>query len=223
MKKLLLISTFIVLLFSRANSQCTAGFSYQLFSTQLPAYVYFTDSSLGSIVTWTWDFGDGTAPVTTQNPSHTYVAPGNYLACLMISDGISCFDTLCQMISIPVPPPVDIQYFNDSAGSYFCTFPDSVQFDFYGYTYGYLQTDSAKIELQFGDGTDTTYYYLLTNSFFSGYISHTYSGPGTYNAALKVIGPDGSFDTAFAQPVVINSTCGNISGTVYQDLNGNCI
>src|SRR5947207_1249524 len=149
MKKLLLLSTIIVLFLSRANAQCTAGFSYQLVSTQLPAYAYFTDSSSGAIVTWSWDFGDGTAPATSMNPSHTYVAPGTYNVCLMVSDGLGCSDTLCQPLVIAVPPPVEIQYFNDSMGSYYCTYPDTVQFDFYGYTYGYLPTDSAKIELQF--------------------------------------------------------------------------
>src|SRR3989449_451082 len=41
----------------------------------------FTDQSSdpdGTIATWRWDFGDGSAAGTTRNPSHTYSAGGSY-------------------------------------------------------------------------------------------------------------------------------------------------
>lgn len=44
-----------------------------------PLTVTFTDSSTQSPTAWAWDFeNDGTVDATTQNPSHTYTAPGTY-------------------------------------------------------------------------------------------------------------------------------------------------
>src|SRR5207302_9681037 len=49
----------------------------------------FTDQSSdpdGTIATWHWDFGDGTTPVTTRNPSHTYSTGGSYTVTLTVKD-----------------------------------------------------------------------------------------------------------------------------------------
>ena len=46
---------------------------------------------------------------------------------------------------------------------------------------------------------------------------------GIYNAALIVTGPDNTTITSTAVPIVVSSSCGNISGTVYNDANGNCL
>ncbi|OWY23319.1 PKD domain-containing protein [Sphingobacteriales bacterium UPWRP_1] len=47
-------------------------------------------------VNYSWDFGDGTPPVTDLYPTHTYTADGLYQACCTISypDG-SCLQTAC--------------------------------------------------------------------------------------------------------------------------------
>ena len=51
-------------------------------------------SSLGSFapagvaLAYRWSFGDG-AISTAPNPTHTYAAPGTYLAQLMVADGLS--------------------------------------------------------------------------------------------------------------------------------------
>jgi PKD repeat protein len=52
-----------------------------------PLAVSFTDLSTGSPTTWSWDFGDGSAPSTQQNPNHTYSATGAYDVSLTVSDG----------------------------------------------------------------------------------------------------------------------------------------
>lgn len=41
----------------------------------------------GGIVGYSWDFGDGTAPSTSPNPTHTYTQPGSYTATLTVTDG----------------------------------------------------------------------------------------------------------------------------------------
>ncbi len=38
----------------------------------------FTDTSANAPTSWRWNFGDNTAEVTAQNPSHTYAAAGTY-------------------------------------------------------------------------------------------------------------------------------------------------
>jgi PKD repeat protein/plastocyanin len=46
-----------------------------------------TDPDQGDTVSYSWDFGDGSAASTEQNPSHTYAQAGDYTAKLTVSDG----------------------------------------------------------------------------------------------------------------------------------------
>ena len=64
----------------------------------------FTDLSTttaGVIVSWEWDFGDGTLD-NNQNPIHTYAFPGNYTVCLTITTSGGCNSTTCQTVSFTV-------------------------------------------------------------------------------------------------------------------------
>ena len=44
----------------------------------------FTDTSIGTITAWAWNFGDGTTS-TEQNPSHTFTSSGLYNVTLTAS------------------------------------------------------------------------------------------------------------------------------------------
>jgi PKD repeat protein len=57
-------------------------------SGPIPLTVHFTGSAAGGTApyTWSWDFGDGSAPVTTQNAQHTYAAEGTYTVSLTVRD-----------------------------------------------------------------------------------------------------------------------------------------
>jgi len=61
--------------------------------------VRFTDTSTGPIVSWTWDFGDGSAPVSwSTRPgegavSHTYGVAGSYTVALAVTDSTGASDT----------------------------------------------------------------------------------------------------------------------------------
>ncbi len=48
--------------------------------------VTFTDASTNNPTTWSWDFGDGTAAVTEQNPTHVYATAGTYTVSLSASN-----------------------------------------------------------------------------------------------------------------------------------------
>lgn len=45
-----------------------------------------TDLSVGA-TTWSWDFGDGSAPVNTQNATHAYTTSGTYVITLIAGNG----------------------------------------------------------------------------------------------------------------------------------------
>ncbi|MCF8371808.1 MAG: PKD domain-containing protein [Bacteroidales bacterium] len=66
--------------------------------------VYFTDLSIGSVVSWQWDFGDGSVS-NLQNPQHTYQNPGSYSISLIVADTLQS-DTLVKSDYIIVVPPV---------------------------------------------------------------------------------------------------------------------
>lgn len=65
----------------------------------------FTDLSTGdaSITSWVWNFGDGTSD-TTENPSHTYGAPGEYMIYHSVTDARGCFHAISDTITVrPLP------------------------------------------------------------------------------------------------------------------------
>jgi PKD repeat protein len=67
-----------------ANTPPTADYSFEISSLK----VTFTDGSIdsdGTIVSWFWDFGDGTSN-TPQNPRHRYRNPGTYTVTLTVTD-----------------------------------------------------------------------------------------------------------------------------------------
>lgn len=50
-----------------------------------PLEVTFTDRSLGAIIGWEWDFGDGGSSME-QSPVHTYTSTGNFNVTLTVTD-----------------------------------------------------------------------------------------------------------------------------------------
>lgn len=64
-----------------------ADFTADASSGAAPLEVQFTDLSSGGwygIVSWSWDFGDGSPYSDERNPQHTYDAPGTYRVTLTI-------------------------------------------------------------------------------------------------------------------------------------------
>ena len=88
---------------------CHAQFTYYADTSNTGNIIQFIDQSTagtGSIVSWKWDFGDG-SPVqvivypANPNVTHTYLLPGTYTACLTIHGSDStCYDQTCQSISV---------------------------------------------------------------------------------------------------------------------------
>jgi PKD repeat protein len=70
-----------------------ANFSATGASGAAPRLVNFTDTSFtstpGGVTGWSWDFeNDGIIDSNLQNPSHTYLVPGDYSVALTVTDGV---------------------------------------------------------------------------------------------------------------------------------------
>ena len=66
-----------------------------------------TDSD-GIISTYAWDFGDGSAGSNLQNPTHTYIAAGNYTAILTVTDDEGATNTDTVAITVTNPSGSDL-------------------------------------------------------------------------------------------------------------------
>jgi uncharacterized repeat protein (TIGR01451 family) len=119
---------------------------------------------------------------------------------------------------------VDLQFAGDSSWTNSCSVPDTVFLMIWGTATGYLPTDSLHFEINFGDGTDSSYYMPNTPNgsiYFQDYFEHIFTLPGAYQVQYIVTGPDGSSDTLTDQ-VLVGASCGDISGQIYADANGDC-
>lgn len=67
----------------------------------VPHTVSFTDQSSGLPTSWSWDFGDGESS-TDQNPIHTYVTTGDFVATLTASNAQGS-DSATTTISVDSP------------------------------------------------------------------------------------------------------------------------
>jgi hypothetical protein len=62
--------------FSVGGAPPTPGFTWSPLDPTVSEQIQFTDSSVGSPISWAWSFGDGTTS-SSQNPVHTYGTSGD--------------------------------------------------------------------------------------------------------------------------------------------------
>ncbi|HPS73668.1 MAG TPA: PKD domain-containing protein, partial [Bacteroidales bacterium] len=166
-----------------------------------------TSMNLGSIATWSWNFGDGTPavtdPITTQ---HLFPAPGVYTVTLTVADTNGCMNTISHTIEVhPLPVP----NFTWNAPNCQST---AVQFTDLSYVPAGFTGYVAKWVWDFGDGTTQTI--LLPTS---PNVLHTFTGPGTaYTVRLTVWSNDSC--TAFIEKTV-NLIPAPIANFTYSTIN----
>ena len=69
------------------------------------AFTDLSSISVGSIASWSWDFGDGVGTSNLQNPAYQYSAAGNYDVKLEVTSVLGCIDSLTKEVQI-LPLPV---------------------------------------------------------------------------------------------------------------------
>ncbi len=138
-----------------------------------------TDPTTATILSWSWNFGDGGVASGAQNPTHAYADTGYYQPLLTVTDNAGCIDTASRPIQITNP----IANFG-GIDSFYCpgvplNFTDSSQ----GYNLSYLWT--------FGDPASGA-----SNSSTLPAPAHTFGSSGqTYTVAEQVTDKNNCFNT----------------------------
>ncbi len=168
------------------NQAPTAAFTF----TTSDLTANFTDTSTdldGTIVAWSWNFGDGTTS-TLQNPSHTYTIAGTYAVSLEVTDNGYTTNSTSQNVTVTsnLPnqaPTADFTYTTN------------------GLTVSLTDTSSDSDGTivawgwNFGDGTTST----AQNP------SHTYAADGTYTVSLVVTDNDSATSNTATMNVTVTT------------------
>ena len=141
---------------------------------------HFSDASTngdGSIIYYSWAYGDGLGATATATPSHKYGASGSYSVTLLVTDDRGVRDRITKTITVmgspqqpSGPPSAD---FNHSCSGLVCSFSDASSGNIGHYSWAY------------GDGLGAT---ATTNP------THRYGAPGSYDVTLLVTAEDGHRD-----------------------------
>ncbi|HEY0611835.1 MAG TPA: PKD domain-containing protein [Chitinophaga sp.] len=158
------------------------------------AVIKFTDRSTGGKypLSYTWNFGDGSANATTADPLHSFANTGIYHVCLAVRDSAGCTSSYCE--DITVVRPVDTSSscnvtagfrYEPAAGT-----PAEVHF------FNLSNPDTAKLRWNFGDGS-------LPDS--SNTSVHIFASPGSYNVCLTASAKPGCQQT-YCDTVTVSPT-----------------
>lgn len=143
-----------------------------------------TSTSVGNIVSWSWDFGNGNVS-TLQNPSYLYGSVGAYPVTLVITTDSGCTASFTDTVNV-----VELPVANFSADSVCLgittTFTDNSTFNSLG--------NITQRSWYFGDGDS-----LIGNSLNP---THTYDTSGTFTTQLIIDYSIGCSDTFTKQIVV---------------------
>ncbi len=147
----------------------------------------FTDLSTagtGSIVAWSWDFGDSNSS-SLQNPTHIYSNPGTYPVELTITTGAGCSDTYTANAIVNANP--DVEFYTDPVcvGN-ITTFQNQSTIS---------QGTIAQWDWDFGDGVGTDTQQNPT---------YLYGNVQTYNVTLTAVSDNGCTGT-HTEAVDVNS------------------
>jgi PKD repeat protein len=161
------------------NAQCQADFGY----TNSANVFTFSDSSTtssGTISAWLWQFGDNTAPSTTQNPQHAYEACGYYEVTLSIFTSSFCSSSYSDTIFVSQGTQPSFTFTVDTTNG-------DVNFQ------GAPFSSTLDYSWDFGDGNFGTGQNPV----------HTYDSSGTYVACLSVSDTGGYCTYMICDTVVV--------------------
>ncbi|MDX2045414.1 MAG: PKD domain-containing protein [Chitinophagaceae bacterium] len=166
------------------------------FTTSVPSCetkdIAFTDASVagaGTIVKWSWDFGDGTSDVKTSGTlfKHSYLVHGTYNVTLTVET-----DKGCRSVAYTKQVKVNPLPVADFILPEVCLSDASAQF-----------VNSSSI----ADGSENQFSFLWTfsdgGSTIQRHAVHKYNATGNYTVSLMVTSKDGCISTV-SKPFTVN-------------------
>lgn len=149
-----------------------ASFTASTLSGVAPVTVNFTNTSLGYLPTWAWDYtNDGSTDSTSKDASFTYTVPGTYTAKLTATNAGGS-TTATRVITVTSPPAPVANFTFTPAAALLVTFTDTSTNAPTSWAWDFTDNGS----------TDS----VLQNPTF------TYPSAGTYTARLTVTNGAGS-------------------------------
>ncbi|MBC7828164.1 MAG: PKD domain-containing protein [Chitinophagaceae bacterium] len=173
------------------NPSPQADFSANITTGCVPVNVQFSDLSTdpaGSIISWDWDFGDGTKS-TARNPSKTYAVNGFYSVSLAITSSTGCKSVIGRNRYIRIVSGVKADFNNTVNGN--CRPPFTANFSNQSAGPG-----SLTYAWDFGNGNNST----LRNP------SSPYNAPGSYPVTLTTTSDFGCSNTIQKNILIRNSS-----------------
>ena len=153
------------------GGSCWADFMFSVDIQSLKVdFIDFSDLlDNDTFKSWTWDFGDNTAPSTEQNTSHTYTTEGVYEVCLSIETSLGCSDTECKPVNVTTVECL----------AQFELVPDGLLVGTINLSV--FEGNDVKYNWDFGDGLGFS---------TTAEPTHLYKEPGTYLVCLTLISGD---------------------------------
>src|SRR6266516_4281191 len=169
-----------------ANQPPVAGFTPSC-SALTCTFTSTSSDPDGSIAGYSWNFGDGSPAVTTQNASHTYAAGGSYTVTLQVTDNQGATNTSSQSVTVTAANQPPVAAFTPSCSALTCSFTS---------TSSDPDGTIAAYSWNFGDGSPAA---TTPNP------SHTYGAGGSYTVTLQVTDNQGATNST-SQNVTVTAT-----------------
>ena len=161
--------------------------------TTVPGAVDFdasasTPSPGATLQNYTWNFGDGSAPVNTTTPTttHIYATPGSQQVTLTVTDSAGQTGSITKTLQFPIPA---FSYVPDASN------PKALDFDASA-SAGSGGTAIATYTWNFGDGSQPV-------STHSPTYTYAYAAGGVYTVTLSVTDTDGQTSPLLAKQVTV--------------------
>jgi PKD repeat protein len=147
----------------------TQAINFNVMPDSTNAYNYtMFNATYGAGLTYSWDFGDGSAVSTAMSPSHIYASAGTYPVCLTAANG-TCSGTVCDTIVVTGVL--------NSCNALFNVAHDTAS----GNPNAYIITN-----LSFGNNLSYTWSFGDTATSTAVHPTHTYANIGPYQLCLTI-------------------------------------